>query len=187
MTSSSVYDSITLKRQSGKKQLCILLDPDELRLDNIDFILNLAQDAVVDYFFVGGSIVVNNKLDDCLTTLKLHSEIPVVLFPGNVHQISPIADAILYLSLISGRNPELFDWSTCHKCSNNSSKWVGSHSNWLYAGRRGACYLCSIYQWNSTDSSRQNRNCNMYCYGRRNARAQINLYGRRQWCNPTHF
>ena len=61
----------------------------------------------VDFFFVGGSLVVTDTLDSMVATIKKHCSIPVVLFPGSPDQITPKADALLYLSLISGRNSEL--------------------------------------------------------------------------------
>ena len=61
----------------------------------------------VDYFFIGGSLVVNNMLDDVLKDIRERCTIPMVLFPGNSFQLSYRADALLFLSLISGRNPEL--------------------------------------------------------------------------------
>jgi putative glycerol-1-phosphate prenyltransferase len=63
--------------------------------------------AKVDYFFIGGSLVISNHLDQYIQQLKKSCTIPVILFPGNSNQISPYADALLYLSLLSGRNPEL--------------------------------------------------------------------------------
>ena len=58
-------------------------------------------------FFVGGSLVVSDHLDECIAQIKKESSIPVILFPGSPSQLSKYADALLYLSLISGRNPEL--------------------------------------------------------------------------------
>lgn len=73
--------------------------------------MNQAVDAAVecgvDFFFIGGSLIVNNMLDEVLSAVKERSDIPMVLFPGNSFQLSYRADAILFLSLISGRNPEL--------------------------------------------------------------------------------
>ena len=63
--------------------------------------------AKVDYLLVGGSLVISNHLDDCVQHIKQNCSIPVILFPGSPSQISKYADALLYLSLISGRNPEL--------------------------------------------------------------------------------
>ena len=61
----------------------------------------------MDFFFVGGSLVVTDTLDTMVSTIKKHCTIPILLFPGSPDQITPKADALLYLSLISGRNPEL--------------------------------------------------------------------------------
>jgi putative glycerol-1-phosphate prenyltransferase len=63
--------------------------------------------ARVDYFLVGGSLVISNYLDECVQFIKHNCAIPVLLFPGSPTQVSKYADALLYLSLISGRNPEL--------------------------------------------------------------------------------
>jgi len=93
--------------QGGKKRLAILLDPDKMRLDQLQQTLETAVDAGVDYFFIGGSLVVNDMLDALLTDIRQQCNIPLVLFPGNSFQLSWRADAILFLSLISGRNPEL--------------------------------------------------------------------------------
>jgi putative glycerol-1-phosphate prenyltransferase len=69
--------------------------------------INLSVSAKVDYFLVGGSLVISNHLDECVQYIKHNCNVPVILFPGSPTQISCYADALLYLSLISGRNPEL--------------------------------------------------------------------------------
>jgi putative glycerol-1-phosphate prenyltransferase len=69
--------------------------------------VELAVKSKVDYFFVGGSLVISNYLDECVQLIKSSCDIPVILFPGSPSQVSKYADALLYLSLISGRNPEL--------------------------------------------------------------------------------
>ena len=103
----SIYaDSVQAKAQ-GKKKFSVLIDPDKLRMENVDKIVKLAMDAHVDYFFIGGSLIVNDMLDGLLSAIKKKSDIPLILFPGNSHQLSYRADGILFLSLISGRNPEL--------------------------------------------------------------------------------
>ena len=70
-------------------------------------VLELAVEVGVDYFFIGGSLIVNNMLDQCLEDIKKTCDIPMILFPGNSFQLSYRADAVLFLSLISGRNAEL--------------------------------------------------------------------------------
>jgi phosphoglycerol geranylgeranyltransferase len=67
----------------------------------------LAVQAGVDYLLVGGSLVVSDHLDQVVQQIKAQCKIPVILFPGTPSQVTPYADALLYLSLISGRNPEL--------------------------------------------------------------------------------
>ena len=64
-------------------------------------------EAKVDYLFVGGSLVISSYLDECVQLIKRNCDIPVILFPGSASQVTRYADALLYLSLISGRNPEL--------------------------------------------------------------------------------
>ncbi len=90
-----------------QKQLAVLVDPDKLSNDQLEALTITAQKAGVDYFFVGGSLLTSGSLDTCVKILKLNSNIPVVLFPGNTYQVSNHADAILFLSLISGRNPDM--------------------------------------------------------------------------------
>lgn len=103
----SLYTEITEAKSKGEKKFAVLLDPDKVRLGKLDRVLDLAVDANVDYFFIGGSLIVNDMLDDLLKAIKKRCKIPMVLFPGNSFQLSWKADAILFLSLISGRNPEL--------------------------------------------------------------------------------
>lgn len=89
-----------------KKQFAVLLDPDK-NLDNekLSRIIKNAEQANVDYFFVGGSLI-SNSLDRLIERVKAQTELPVIIFPGHAIQVSAKADAILFLSLISGRNPE---------------------------------------------------------------------------------
>jgi phosphoglycerol geranylgeranyltransferase len=102
-----LYADLLSAKQRGEKRLAILFDPDKLRLEKMGQALDLAVECGVHYFFIGGSLVVNSMLDPLLTNLRERCHIPLVLFPGNSFQLSYRADAILFLSLISGRNPEL--------------------------------------------------------------------------------
>ncbi len=102
-----IYQELVEAKQKGLKKLAILIDPDKLRLNKMDHVIKKAVDNEVDYFFIGGSLIVNDMLDKVLEILKKESRIPLILFPGNSMQLSYKADAILFLSLISGRNPEL--------------------------------------------------------------------------------
>jgi len=102
-----IYDNLVAAKSKGQKKFVVLIDPDKLRLSNIDHIINISQKSKVDYFFIGGSLVVNNMLDQCLDKIRQGCDIPMILFPGSSLQISYRADAILFMSLISGRNAEL--------------------------------------------------------------------------------
>lgn len=104
---NSIYPSLVEKKLKGKKSFAVLIDPDKVDEGKIDELTGLALAAGVDYFFVGGSLVISNQLDQVISRIKKNCPIPVLLFPGSPSQISPVADALLYLSLISGRNPEL--------------------------------------------------------------------------------
>jgi phosphoglycerol geranylgeranyltransferase len=103
----AIYQDILTQTEQGRKQLAILVDPDKLLNKDVESLAVNAARSGVDYFFVGGSLLVNNELDQCIKTLKENSDIPVILFPGNTMQMSWKADAILFLSLISGRNAEM--------------------------------------------------------------------------------
>jgi phosphoglycerol geranylgeranyltransferase len=107
MRPNNIYKTLTAAKKAGQKKFAVLIDPDEMRLENFDQILLLAAAGHVDYFFIGGSLIVNNELERCVRHIKSHSKVPIILFPGNTYQISPFADGILLLSLISGRNPDL--------------------------------------------------------------------------------
>jgi len=102
-----IYNTLALKKQQGKKSFAVLIDPDKVNKSLLDEIVELSVTAKVDYLFVGGSLVISNHLDECVQQIKQSCSIPVILFPGSPSQVSKYADALLYLSLISGRNPEL--------------------------------------------------------------------------------
>ena len=102
-----LYKKILQKKAQGKKLFAILIDPDKQKNSELLLIIKKANESNVDYFFVGGSLLTNDNLNDCIKTIKDNSKIPVILFPGNAMQINQNADGILFLSLISGRNPDL--------------------------------------------------------------------------------
>lgn len=102
-----IYQGMVTKKQKGLKSFAVLIDPDKVNKSLLDQLTNLSVHAKVDYLLVGGSLVISNHLDDCIQHIKKNCDIPVILFPGSPSQISRYADALLYLSMISGRNPEL--------------------------------------------------------------------------------
>lgn len=103
----TLYKKFKQDKEDGKKSFACLLDPDKLSLNNMDDAIRLSVDAKVDYFFVGGSLIINLMLDELITNIKKQCDIPIILFPGATNQISYRADALLFLSLISGRNADL--------------------------------------------------------------------------------
>ncbi|MBK9109896.1 MAG: geranylgeranylglyceryl/heptaprenylglyceryl phosphate synthase [Saprospiraceae bacterium] len=103
---ATLYAQLLQKKQRGQKSLAILIDPDKNKLKNLDKIIELANVHGVGYFFVGGSLLSEDHVASSITRIKSESNIPIVLFPGNNYQIDPGADALLFLSLVSGRNPE---------------------------------------------------------------------------------
>jgi phosphoglycerol geranylgeranyltransferase len=104
---ATIYPELLEAKRKGEKKFVVLFDPDKMRLSKMKQALELAVECDVDYFFIGGSLVVNNMLDAVLKDIRERCSIPMVLFPGSSFQLSYRADALLFLSLISGRNPEL--------------------------------------------------------------------------------
>lgn len=96
-----------LQKTSGHKSFALLVDPDKTEPAQAAALVALANAAGVDFLLVGGSLVVSTHLDELVKRIKSLTSIPVILFPGSPSQVTPSADALLYLSLISGRNPEL--------------------------------------------------------------------------------
>lgn len=102
-----LYKNIIANKKANKKSFALLIDPDKQNSEQLRYIIEKANQTNTDYLFVGGSLLTNDSLDLCLSILKKNTNIPVVLFPGNAMQVNNQADAILFLSLISGRNAEM--------------------------------------------------------------------------------
>lgn len=100
----AIYDRFS---DRSRKKLAVLIDPDKPTDAQIISIVEKAKAADVDFFFVGGSLLVTDSLDHCIKLIKANCDIPVLIFPGNSLQISKYCDGFLLLSLISGRNPEM--------------------------------------------------------------------------------
>lgn len=96
----------TLKAQN-KSGFAVLADPDKVAPADMQYLARLCNDAKVDYLFMGGSLLMAHQMELCIQRFKTESDIPVILFPGSPAQVTPYADALLYLSLISGRNADL--------------------------------------------------------------------------------
>lgn len=93
--------------QKRKGQIAILIDPEKIESNNklIDLV-DKANFAKIDYFFVGGSTVNRKDFEETINVLSKNTKIPIVIFPGDNQQLSSKADGLLYLSLLSGRNPD---------------------------------------------------------------------------------
>lgn len=103
----SVYAQIKSAANTKKKLLAVLLDPDELENEHkIRETVGILDASGVDLIFYGGSLISGNYFESALASIKRLTNIPVLLFPGSALQVSGLADAILFTSLISGRNPE---------------------------------------------------------------------------------
>jgi len=102
----TIKQQILEAKSNGQKLLAVLLDPDKIVLENVNHLIEKINGSPATHIFVGGSIVQNNILEELISELKQKTNLPVILFPGDPSQISPQADAILFLSLLSGRNPD---------------------------------------------------------------------------------
>lgn len=101
-----IYPQLVGRKTRGQKSFAVLVDPDKTSPDQARELVSRAEAAAVDYLLVGGSLVVSTHLEALVQQIKTLTSIPVILFPGSPSQLTPSADALLYLSLISGRNPE---------------------------------------------------------------------------------
>ncbi len=103
---TNIYPNILKSKANNEKLLAVLLDPDKIDLDDVEILIEKIKQSPATHIFIGGSLVENNILDELIIKIKQNCALPIVLFPGNPSQISNRADAILFLSLISGRNPD---------------------------------------------------------------------------------
>ncbi len=101
-----IFSTIKTNQTKGGKCFAVLIDPDKVSQPQLNRTIDMAADCGVDFIFVGGSLILHDKFEYCVQCVKERCDIPVILFPGGNKQISAKADALLLLSLISGRNPE---------------------------------------------------------------------------------
>lgn len=105
---NNLIDKLKSRKTIGQKSIAVLVDPDKVTSEKeLLYLIRIANENYVDYFFTGGSLLTNDSLSEVIQVIKSNSAIPVVLFPGSNLQIDASADGILLLSLISGRNSEL--------------------------------------------------------------------------------
>ncbi len=94
---------IAVKKGAG---YLLLVDPDKIEGEKLAEFSDICRDAGVDAFLIGGSLLTKGDLSETIEIIKSRTNIPAIIFPGGVEQLSPLADAVLYISLISGRNAE---------------------------------------------------------------------------------
>jgi heptaprenylglyceryl phosphate synthase len=102
-----IADLLTTRKLDRKKSFAVLLDPDKINFETFPAFLKYAEEHGVDFFFVGGSLITNYAIGELIAAIHEYTNIPAILFPGSNLHIDASADAILFLSLISGRNPDL--------------------------------------------------------------------------------
>jgi len=98
----NIYSHILASKKKGKKLFAVLVDPDKFNPE----VIRQANKSKVDFIFIGGSGLKKDKFHKCINAVSRHTKIPLVIFPGGREQVSEKADALLLLSLISGRNPD---------------------------------------------------------------------------------
>jgi putative glycerol-1-phosphate prenyltransferase len=101
-----LYNDITASVANDKKLLAILIDPDKMALDTLSQFIDKVNKSMATHIFVGGSSVEDKVTNRLVLELKKLTKLPIILFPGDVTQITNHADGLLFLSLISGRNPD---------------------------------------------------------------------------------
>lgn len=101
----SIYQKILSKKEKNEKMMAALLDPDTEKFEGLEKKIKLIEESEIDFILVGGSTTWNNDFEMFTQRVKNLSSEPVIIFPGSAEQISSAADAILFLSLLSGRNP----------------------------------------------------------------------------------
>lgn len=102
----TIYKDILKAKEKGSRLLAVLIDPDKFEIENTNSFITKVNESIATHIFVGGSIVANGVTSKLTLEIKKYTQLPVVLFPGDVTQISNEADGLLFLSLLSGRNPD---------------------------------------------------------------------------------
>jgi phosphoglycerol geranylgeranyltransferase len=102
----SIYSQLAEDSARGKKSFAVLIDPDKLDDTSLNTLMDLSETCIIDYFFLGGSLLSKYNIPEIIQKIKQRSNVPIILFPGGYLQVESTADAILLLSLISGRNAD---------------------------------------------------------------------------------
>lgn len=102
----NIYQNILIAKQNNQKLLAILIDPDKTKAEEIENLSQKINESPATHIFIGGSIVEQICIDSLIIEIKKYCHLPILIFPGHPSQISNEADGILFLSLLSGRNPD---------------------------------------------------------------------------------
>jgi putative glycerol-1-phosphate prenyltransferase len=102
----NIYQNIISAKKEGKKLLAVLIDPEKMDLKHIPCFFEKIHNSIATHIFIGGSTDKDNQTESVVMAVKKETNLPIILFPGDVSQITNKADGILFLSLLSGRNPE---------------------------------------------------------------------------------
>ena len=103
---TNLYQQILISKATNQKLLAILIDPEKVVIENVLVLSEKIKAAPATHILVGGSTFSGTHLNQLIAVLKKETQLPVLIFPGHPSQISNEADGILFLSLLSGRNPE---------------------------------------------------------------------------------
>ena len=102
----NIYQKIISAKKEGKKLLAVLIDPEKMDLKHIPCFFEKIHNSIATHIFIGGSTDKDHQTESVVMAVKKETNLPVILFPGDVSQITNKADGVLFLSLLSGRNPE---------------------------------------------------------------------------------
>ncbi|MDJ0646231.1 MAG: geranylgeranylglyceryl/heptaprenylglyceryl phosphate synthase [Flavobacteriaceae bacterium] len=102
----SIYQNIIITANSGKRMLAVLIDPEKIDVRQLPILFQKIHASITTHIFIGGSTDANGNTENVVTAVKAQTDLPVLLFPGDYSQITDKSDGILFLSLLSGRNPE---------------------------------------------------------------------------------
>ncbi|SFU28315.1 putative glycerol-1-phosphate prenyltransferase [Pustulibacterium marinum] len=101
-----IYETIIEAKRKGESLISVLMDPDKIQLEGVADFIQKINETVISHILVGGSTVPEGITEPLVIEIKKHTQKPVVLFPGDVSQLTNAADGLLFLNLLSGRNPE---------------------------------------------------------------------------------
>ena len=102
----TIYENILQAKAKNEKLLAILIDPEKVTVEDAIILAKKIKNSPATHIFVGGSTFSGSHLGKLITVLKQKTNLPTLIFPGHPFQISEEADGILFLSLLSGRNPD---------------------------------------------------------------------------------